>query len=373
MSALDHDAVDALLARASALRWLAPDAEMALPSPAAVQWIEDRVDEHRAALDAQLREDEPRCEPPLQLTRSMYDARFAAGYVGDEGGRFARDIPAFSPRVTRWAELLDRARRQVFHAARAQLGDTTCAVLLARMQSVLLQQGTAHAGIERSLVDKLRRWISRDPSARLMPGGELWWCEILRVACKIQGQSPWAPLLAMWERGLAPLATLQGELLVYLPLYASHDTLDHDPDLGPDSRQTLAPNDLAARFANPLDSAGKIDWRSKNAGFADGYRFMPGEWTGPDKSLAHWLLVHRFARHGLAPVLGMACHAVDAAPTMVATNTPAIALSTYMPRLSEALMDTQGFAALCDEPEDPECLLRRATPEGLAIAWRRPF
>ena len=56
----------------------------------------------------------------------------------------------------------------------------------------------------------------------------------------------------------------------------------------------------------------------------------------------------------------------DSTPMFVATNTPALALTTYVPRAIDAVMTEQAFDAWVDSDDSDESLIEQATPEGLA-------
>jgi hypothetical protein len=352
--------VDALLERARALRWLRPDSAMARWDAEAQAFVEDRMDEHRHALAHYAEDPSAPPEPELLLERSLYDARFASGYFGDDWRTWGEPQPAFSPDATRWIRALDRARATVLSEARARLGSAACATIVeAALTALRTRRKDADRG-DNALVQRLRGIIyqGRTPDTALAPGGELLLYESLRVALADDAlPSPWAPVLSLWERGAAALASLDGALLLYVPVL-SGSTLVAEPTPG----RAVSPHDWRADRAG---REGVAQWRQEHGYFQPGHRFMPREWETPGVT-ALFATIYRFARHGFAPLPGMMLHAVDASPQFVATNTPALALSTYVPRLPSAPVGPQEFDAMVDAPDTDKALLERATPEGLA-------
>jgi hypothetical protein len=355
-----EDAVEELAERARGLRWLTTDSAAARLDDEAQQFIIDRLDEHHAALagfSAGVA-----VEPPLRIERSLYAARYACGYFGDDMMWIGDDVPAPSERAVAWARALDRARAAVIEESRRALGSARCAAVIETVRSALREQGGETERADRSLLDRMRSMISRGrrPSTALAIGGELFDLEALRVASGREWPSPWRPIMNLWERGLAPLASLDGELLVYVPVYVD-GALVGDPS--PD--EPLHPADPRSRFERASDSVPVREQRASRAYFEEGYRFMPREWQQPAR-IALWTIVHRFARHGFAPTPTMMLFNVDTTPAFVATNTPALALTTYVPRVAEAPLDAASFDAWADAADDDDALIARATPEGLA-------
>lgn len=350
------DAIEALAERARNLRWLSADSAAARLDEEAQQFIRDRVDEHHEALARSGAAES--VAPPLRIERSLYTARFACGYFGDDMMRFGQGVPAPSERATQWARSLDALRQRVVRVARARLGSARCAAAIQTVRVALQGRDGDAARADESLLDRMRSHIyrGRAPLTPLATAGELFDLEALCAALGDDAPaSPWRPILNLWERGLAPLASLDGELMVYVPVYVD-GALVGDPT--PD--EPLHALDPRRGRANADASL-----RASRAYFQEGYRFMPREWREPDRR-ALWAIVHRFARHGFAPLPRMMLFRVDTTPTFVATNTPALALSTYVPRAPSSAIDASAFDLWADARDDDESLIARATPEGLA-------
>jgi hypothetical protein len=336
---------------------------MARMDAEAESFIADRVDEHHEALrsHADPREVEEPPAPSPRVERSLYDARFATGYF--EWRTYGAEAPTFSASALRWVRALDRARALVLSRARDELGSATCAAIIERVRRAHRERRTDRSAPDNPLLERLRAMIDQggESDTAIAPGGELLAYEALRLALKDpELRSPWAPLLALWERGCAPLATTDGELLIYVPVFV-RDTLVPDPE----PWRPLAPLDTSPDQRARTDRDVRGQWRSAHAFFFAGRRFMPREWEAGG-GLSLWATIHRFARHGFAPLPAMMPHTVDTSPQFLATNTPALALSTFVPRLPSERMSEAQFDAMVDGPDTDEALLERATPEGLA-------
>lgn len=357
------DAIEALAERARNLRWLSPDSAAARLDDEAQQFIRDRVDEHHAALAHFAG---AAVEPPLVIERSLYAARHACGYFGDDMIRFGGALPAPAKRAVDWVNRLDFVRTRVIRTARATLGSERCASVIERVRRSLQAHVDDTRRADQSLLERMRNFIfsGRVPFTSLATAGELFDLEALSVALGAASPpSPWRPLLNLWERGLAPLATLDGELLVYVPVYVD-GALVGDPT--PDA--PLHPRDPRSRTNIEERRTSVTEMRASRAFFPEGHRFMPREWQQPDRRTL-WAIVHRFARHGFSPLPKMMLFSVDTTPMFVATNTPALALTTYVPRAPSSALDAAKFDAWADAPDDDASLIARATPEGLAKGY----
>jgi hypothetical protein len=335
---------------------------MARMDTEASAFIADRVDEHHEALrcHGDARDEHDPIAPSLRIERSLYDARFATGYF--EWRTYSAEAPTFAVSARRWVRALDRARATVLTRARAELGSAMCAAIIERVRLAHQERRTDRSAPDNPLLERLRAMIDQggESDTAIAPGGELLAYEALRLALgDPELRSPWAPLLALWERGCAPLATLEGELLVYVPVFV-RDTLVPDPE----PWRPIAPLDAWPDERARTDRDVRGQWRSSHAFFFAGRRFMPREWESGG-GLSLWATIHRFARHGFAPLPAMMPHTVNSSPQYVATNTPALALSTFVPRLPSARVSEAQFDAMVDEPDTDEALLERATPEGL--------
>lgn len=361
MTEITSAALEALFERIASFRWLEPDLPMSTLDSAAQQFIADRVDEHHEAL-SRYRDDPQRTVEQQQRThRSLYDVRFDAGYFGDDWRPWNDPEPEYSKPAIEWVRALDRARQALLTEARASFGSAYCAQLVDATRRVVRGRRADENRADNDMMQRLRERLYRGNAAttRLSLGGELFVYEALATALGHRG-SPWAPLLALWERGVATLAGLDGAFLLYVPVFKNGALV---PD--PDPTAPLSAFDSYARTEGALDEAKHREWRASRAYFHAGRRYMPREWAKPS-TLALWATTYRFARHGFAPMPSMMLCAVDSTPMFVATNTPALALTTYVPRAVDAVMTEQAFDAWVDRDDSDASLIEQATPEGLA-------
>jgi hypothetical protein len=194
--------------RLAGFRWFTPDGEMETLTASALQWIDDRVDEHVAALRV-FETDELRLpEVTVRVTRSMDDAcaLWESSWTERDTGIRRIAKPPF-------ARVLERAA----HAATERVArdhDMT-SVLFPAMQ-----------------LDRFaRELVERSPTWRALLAQRLWEDRIPGFAAVVlhldwrmafdddpERPSPWAPLVALWERGLWPIALPDGVVLVYVPV-----------------------------------------------------------------------------------------------------------------------------------------------------------
>ena len=183
-------ALDAHLRRVREARWLQPDAAMEALGEEAVAWIHGRVDEHLAALSP-----------------------FAEGVVFDAHVTTTRDA---DEAAARWQNAWVTAQR----------GSVYLSALEAAAEAIYAPEHTTRTFNDASLaMDRVSS--EAPPCLAWQPlGGH---GALPAVACAemhaawlvLYGDerpSPWAPLCAMWERGLWPVAMPDATMLVYVPL-----------------------------------------------------------------------------------------------------------------------------------------------------------
>lgn len=192
--------LDGFLTRLCLMRWLSPDAELEGLGDGAMAWLGERVDEFFAALgysDA----DPP---PPWRVVSFLDDASRAANLprITSRVGEYSPAAMALVAKLSiAWFEALFALSKRVSAEARARVA----------------------LDVWRVLDDHARS--CEGPGARRggalavgLPGGNaavmhaIWLLAYGRDAA-----SPWAPLLALWERGACTLVTPEGELVVYVP------------------------------------------------------------------------------------------------------------------------------------------------------------
>jgi hypothetical protein len=193
------------------------------------------------------------------------------------------------------------------------------------------------------------------------PGGEallahVWW--LLAYGAERAEESPWAPFLALWERGTCPLATPEGALLVYVPA-RDGDHLVPEPD------DATAKNEERRWAPGPFFSAGIAAWSSWGRGPQP-----------PEPSNARDAL-KRANRVGLGPLPGMYEPPNMAFPGM--TNWPGPP-DLYIVRPPTAPITPEQIDALVGPPDLPTPnpvprpdLFGDAPPPGGVPWYRRLF
>lgn len=348
--------LEALFDRFIALRFLQPDLPMSVLDESARAFVDDRIDEHFECVRAHA----PSIESaPLLVRRSLYEARYDTGYLSDDG--YWRDAThSYTPAARAWLSSLERWRRLTLVEARERFGSAKCAALLASAQLAARGRRPVDDRADEQMISRLRSYLYRgnERSSALVVGGELLFLETLSVALG-RAASPWTPILSLWERGCGSLVGVDGAWVLYVPVYEKGRIV---ADPGP--TDALHPNDSRAS-ASRLTPEEIAEHRRAKAFFEAGYRYMPREWSEP-ANLNLWACTFRFARHGFAPLPSMMLHTVDTTPEFVATNTPAIALTTHVPRLDDRPFDAARFDAMIDGDDSDEALIASATTEGLA-------
>lgn len=246
-------ALEAFYRELSEARWLEPDAELDAMTPGAVRFLEERVDEHAAAIERWVDRAAPslaktvrvtspgdaRDEPfalRVWVTRSPHEAvaEWARDWDPDSARPSAKSSEAWSAanktRVFRtratqldalWTDALLRCTRE-YEARYARLAQSVRArdpggvprlleparsAMFAARYSSERYNASAFAGtfgtrdsetaVVRCALDLL------DPYPKGSPHHGLF--------------NPWSPLLAIWNRGAWPFALLGGRLGVYVP------------------------------------------------------------------------------------------------------------------------------------------------------------
>lgn len=218
--------VQALCDRLGAVRWLRPDAEMDTLAEASLRWIDERVDEHKSAISTWLQGPAPSLA--VTLTRSLREARVLSGHA-----RSQSEFKDFSVEAMRWVSALEaQSRHATVDAARA-LGS----VAVAEMQTQMWAHLRALSGAV-DLPTKNEVGLVTEIAVGV-PGGEAMVAHAMVLLNPSAKPSPWAPLLAMWERGLCPLPALDGGMVVYVPVRRG-DRLVLDPTPGSEAREPAA-------------------------------------------------------------------------------------------------------------------------------------
>lgn len=195
--------------RLAACRWLEPDASFESMGAAAQQWIDDRVDELRAALL-------PHADPPGALaTLSARVERSSAAAL--EAWARSWETSEATPLAIEAA--LGRAfvlTEQAFAAWREVPWEVS--VPLTRVPPA--ERSVWQGMMERHRLALAARGEQRPinplhPAQRACTSHLRWLLAFGRDAAR---PSPWAPLVALFERGAWPVALGDGSLLVYVPV-----------------------------------------------------------------------------------------------------------------------------------------------------------
>lgn len=190
--------VDAFIERVSATAWLRPDAALDALDPAAVEWSRDRVEEHLAALAPFT--DRPLPEPVVEVARDVVDAedRWAAAWEAlSEPTPYTAALDAAF-----FATAVDRTRADVPEPLRAALYAEQ-EELATRLVTVVNRTNLA-LGV---------------PDWSLPPRPAMVYTATLALSwLRLRGDapSPWAPLLALWERGAWPLPLPDATMLLFV-------------------------------------------------------------------------------------------------------------------------------------------------------------
>jgi hypothetical protein len=351
--------LEVLFDRFATVRFLQPDVSMSVLDESALSFVADRIDEHFECvrrLGGEAIE-----SAPLRVRRSLYEARFDTGYSAHDGHPWETNRQ-YSASALAWLEGIEQWRRRTLSEARERFGSAICATILASAQSAARGRRPIDDSADSQMIHRLRSYLYRgnDRSSALMVGGELLFLEALNVALRNES-SPWTPLIALWERGCAPLVGIDGAWVLYVPVYAKGQLV-----ADPDPSAELHPHD-PRKLDGRLTPQQILEHRQSKSYFDAGHRFMPGQWS-QRANLKMWACTYRFGRHGFAPLPSMMLHTVDTTPEFVATNTPAIALTTHVPRLEPREFDAARFDAMIDGDDRDEALIEQATAEGLTRA-----
>lgn len=185
------NALDDHARRVREARWLQPDAAMEALGDEALTWIRDRVDEHLAALSP-----------------------------------FADDV-IFDAHVTTTRDADEAAERWQSAWIAAQSSTPYLAALEAAASVIYAPEHTTRSFNDATVaMDRVASEVS-PCAAWQRVGGEgalpIVACAELHAAWLVlygdARPSPWAPLCALWERGLWPVAMPDATMLVYVPLH----------------------------------------------------------------------------------------------------------------------------------------------------------
>ncbi len=245
-----HRAYHAERERLAACRWLEPDAAFEAMGGDARRWLEDRVEELRAALL-------PYVDAPDALDGlTARVERSAEAAVEAWAASWAQDDVAPSA----LAEALARAAAEV----RATLHGRDPAPMwtYAAIGASSRKKGAAWRGLldrhrraERAV--EARALIETHPAQLACASHLRWLYAFGEVPSR---RSPWAPLVALFERGAWPVALGDGSLLVYVPVLREGGVVPspESPEvlLLPPRRPRPAPTTAVAPTLAALEAAG---------------------------------------------------------------------------------------------------------------------
>lgn len=222
-------------------RWLAPDSALEALTPEAMEWLRERADELLGALMPWLPEGSELTVIPVETERSMPAAceRWTAAWSA---------VPTKSLQPA--AHALDAARTHVLTFERA-LGWARREKLEQKV-SKAVQEASAASPHWVALIEAaggVFEYASPHPTEAIASLHAHW----LTRGSDPAHPSPWAPLLAIFERGAWPVLLPDNTLLVYVPvLQGARAVLDPaNPDVRtPPRRAPLAA--LRSRTIPPL-------------------------------------------------------------------------------------------------------------------------
>ena len=288
--------LDDYLARVRAIRWLEPDAEMDTLGDGAQTWIAERVEEHSVAL-SHLHAVEP-VTLAWRVERMIDRARIESGHVS-----YASEVVEFSLAALAWITLLDDARQMALRNAKEALGAARRTEVVEAVWEVLRAPATKMrnaAYAEHSRSARQWQWSSGgevrsadDYAVGATGGAALVYHALWELSAEDGEPSPWAPLIALWERGACTLAALDGAMIVYVPL----------------------------RNKRGLVSSPGV--KREDAGFSGGIGRMSyfRSYDTPELGDVARAALKRFNAHGLGPLPGM-YPPVNMSDVVMATNWP---------------------------------------------------
>jgi hypothetical protein len=194
--------------RLASFRWFMPDGEMETLGASALQWIHDRIDEHVAALRVFETDALQLPEVSVRITRSMDEA--CALWESSWTERDTGERPVTKPP---FARVLERAARAA--TERVANDHNMTSVLLPAMQLDRFARELIGRSLTWRTLLAQRLWEDRIPGFAAVVLHLDW-----RMAFDDDPErpSPWAPIVALWERGLWPIALPDGVVLVYVPV-----------------------------------------------------------------------------------------------------------------------------------------------------------
>ncbi|MBL8679062.1 MAG: hypothetical protein JNK05_07840 [Myxococcales bacterium] len=174
-------AVRVLLEQLSTARWFQPDTALAREEPAALDWVRDRVDEHRAALGV----DE--LEIPVRVFRDAVEARRAFEQS------FHRRQDKHAP-MRRWFAALGALASDRASTDDAELSRSTVASLEKSFSKIHPWSHQTELALPSALVACATRAVRN----------------LARNGPEAKAPCPYRPLLALWLRGAWPFALTDG-------------------------------------------------------------------------------------------------------------------------------------------------------------------
>ncbi|MFO0603414.1 MAG: hypothetical protein U0324_09585 [Polyangiales bacterium] len=245
----DRRAYHAERARLAACRWLEPDASFEAMGDDARGWLDDRVEELRAALL-------PYVDTPEALDGLTARVERSAGAAVEAwAASWARGDVAPSALAT----ALARAEAEVRAALHGRDPAPTWTYFGFGAAS------RTHGAVWRAMLDRHRRAeggpgriLDETHPAQLACASHLRW--LFAFGEVPSRRSPWAPLVALFERGAWPVALGDGSLLVYVPVLRE-GTVVPSPEspevlLLPPRRPRPAPPTSVAPTLAALEAAG---------------------------------------------------------------------------------------------------------------------
>lgn len=351
------DAIDALLERAARIQWLKPDGAMEQQSAEARSFLSERVDEHRAALAPHAPHGDDSLVARSTVLRSMYEAHFASNAVSSYF-----NCEPFSDAAVAWAGALDRARSSVLREVSSRLSPGQIAEVAERVWGAFREryyvprvERRANAFVTRR-IERIRGLLD---ALIPVPGGEVWLLEALALAGGVTAARPWSPWIDLWERGVAPLASHNGVLLLYVPVRSNGAVLaDPEGSIGFAPLDKDGPSYSGSRETDRLE-------RRQNYSVFDGAKRIgkderePGK--GRDKRVHWWATHKRFYRVGLGPLPGMHFERIEDTFDMVVSNSPYVKPSPLMTTLPRTPWTAQSALEWMREPASDHEMLARYT------------
>jgi serine/threonine protein kinase len=182
------------------ISWLSPDPELESLTPSALEWLEQRADEHLGALFNLFESADP---PPcrIKVIRSLFDAKRLAD----------REAISVHPQAVIWREAVACVLRRTEELSRYHPQWSSS---LEALKEETLSVSFPGKKITREQQMLLSSWwdATGNPSERTLLA------QVTFMMIFADLPSPWAPLCEMWVRGVWPLVFSEEGLLVYVPV-----------------------------------------------------------------------------------------------------------------------------------------------------------